>query len=112
MIRTGFTEEGTFEQRHEGCREEPCGVLRKCAAHSEEPRNSQIPVRALEWMVFLLVVSSPDLLLLLISSPHVLFSQPRCRLGPAFLLVPLPNIFNSTHMVTAKLCNFLLYSPP
>ena len=46
---------------------------RKCATRSEEPRDPQIPMRAPEGMVFLLVISVPDLLLLLISSPHVLF---------------------------------------
>lgn len=47
-------------------RKEPRGVLRKYSTHSEEPRNPQLPRRALEGMVFLLAAASPGLLLLLI----------------------------------------------
>lgn len=75
---------------------ESYGVLRKHSTHSEEPRNPQLPMRALEGMLFLLVTSSPDLLLLLISSSCVFFCQPKCRPGPAFLSVSCPNIFISS----------------
>lgn len=40
----------------------------------------------------------------------VFFWQPKCRAGPAFLLVLLPNIFNSRmHMVTPGLCVVFLF---
>lgn len=40
----------------------------------------------------------------------VFFCQPKCRAGPAFLSVLLPNIFNSrTHMVTPVLCVIFLF---
>ena len=66
-------------------------------------------MRALEGVVFLLVISSPDVLLLLISSPWVDVYQAKCRSAPDFLLVPLSNIFNSRmHMVTPVLCVIFL----
>ena len=85
--------------------------LRRYYPHSEESRNSKIPMMTLEGMVFPLVTSSPELLLLLIF--FTLFYQSECTPRTASHFVPLPNILYSTHMVTPMLCVvFLFQSTP